>query len=529
MAFATSRFENWAVRSSPQGYVLVTKDGVSSDELSSSQVQRLESNPSMVPILEISQDEDLVTIDVVDQRRLVSLRVFVKLNPRGFQNVLQRLEPELQSQLKAWANLVVNPEQYVVSAIKAKRGTGSALEYLVAWKDFDEPTWEPGGRLFEAIPDLVDEFEMGEKSKTPFSMAKKKAKRLLHRQNGAQKLMSMLIQNHIASELGSVPVEVPLLCNLIQTHVSESIAITPIHFTQLLHLMLQPSISNEHAMRIGTLLTDVQLLHPVNQTQLAWSFGVPIVVKQGDVDMKVDEIVFEDSTQWIMDEDQHKRDRAVAVFAILNRAIHLQSQADFGLKKFAMFVARNKAKFMKMPSQLVQSIRDADIEVATALGSFLSTVLCHLDADARDGILRELCSQVDSVEPFHLGLLSLLLSSEAAAMMGEATIIMTCRIPQTAKHYLNLPMTKDKLRHLLLHAVPYSSTETSLERFLQLLFLVVVRLRELKLPQLIRSPQPDLDPEIQRDIDSFYERFAQHRTLLPRVDAIAQTTIQLFS
>eukprot|EP00049_Salpingoeca_infusionum_P004031 m.74002 g.74002 ORF g.74002 m.74002 type:complete len:79 (+) comp12384_c0_seq3:444-680(+) len=39
-----------------------------------------------------------------------------------------------------------------------------------------------------------------------------------------------------------------------------------------------------------------------------------------------------------------------------------------------MFVARNKAKFMKMPSQLVQSIRDADIEVATALGSFLSTV-----------------------------------------------------------------------------------------------------------------------------------------------------------
>jgi len=49
---------------------------------------------------------------------------------------------------------------YIISDILSHRGAGDNKEYLVSWKGYDEPTWEPALIMLQDVPELVERYEI---------------------------------------------------------------------------------------------------------------------------------------------------------------------------------------------------------------------------------------------------------------------------------------------------------------------------------------------------------------------------------
>ena len=59
------------------------------------------------------------------------------------------------------ADLIMSDEEYEVEKVLDKRVKKGQVEYLVKWKNYDDPddnTWEPADNLKEAKP-TIDKFE----------------------------------------------------------------------------------------------------------------------------------------------------------------------------------------------------------------------------------------------------------------------------------------------------------------------------------------------------------------------------------
>ena len=63
--------------------------------------------------------------------------------------------------LSKFADLIMSDEEYEVEKVLDKRVKKGQVEYLVKWKNYDDPddnTWEPADNLKEAKP-TIDKFE----------------------------------------------------------------------------------------------------------------------------------------------------------------------------------------------------------------------------------------------------------------------------------------------------------------------------------------------------------------------------------
>merc|ERR1711994_241305 len=66
-------------------------------------------------------------------------------------------------------------KEYEIEKIVDKRKRGGKVQYLVEWKDFDEPSWEPKENLGKELIDDYEE-EYGDEAYDPKNTDKRPAK-----------------------------------------------------------------------------------------------------------------------------------------------------------------------------------------------------------------------------------------------------------------------------------------------------------------------------------------------------------------
>ena len=70
------------------------------------------------------------------------------------QNDLETAKVKVQE----YENLLTSQQNYEIEKILEKRVQKGKLQYFVKWKNFDETTWEPLSHL-QDVRDMIDEFE----------------------------------------------------------------------------------------------------------------------------------------------------------------------------------------------------------------------------------------------------------------------------------------------------------------------------------------------------------------------------------